>query len=152
METTPTSAATYVPAVFNGTFTVHNPATGNHRTFEIKTRPDDAKFAPGKRVIALLNGPDNEGDYQGFGFVDDTGISVWRNKRGMHGQKSTWEVYARMVWEMLTNPASSWHQRGLTIEASKRCLCCNRKLTTPESLAVGYGPECSEKLGIAWGA
>jgi hypothetical protein len=31
------------------------------------------------------------------------------------------------------------------------CLRCGRPLTHPASLLVGYGPECSEKLGIPWG-
>ena len=41
----------------NGTITIHNPKTGDHRTFQIKTQPADAKFAPGRRVVSLLTGP-----------------------------------------------------------------------------------------------
>lgn len=31
------------------------------------------------------------------------------------------------------------------------CCFCNRTLTTEESKAVGYGPVCAEKFGLAWG-
>ena len=69
--------------ILNGTFTMTNRESGEHRTFQIRTQPDDAKFAPGKRVIALLRGPDNESDYQPFGFVSEDGtIYVWRSKQG----------------------------------------------------------------------
>ena len=36
------------------------------------------------------------------------------------------------------------------IEAATHCLRCDRPLTHPISLQVGYGPTCSEKLGIPW--
>ena len=31
------------------------------------------------------------------------------------------------------------------------CCFCHKELTTKESLAVGYGPLCAEKLGLPWG-
>ena len=31
----------------NGTITVSNPATGQHRTFRVRTQKPDARFAPG---------------------------------------------------------------------------------------------------------
>jgi hypothetical protein len=36
-----------------------------------------------------------------------------------------------------------------TVQLSKRCLRCNRTLTTPESLERGIGPECANIMGIA---
>ena len=57
------------PSIFthNGRFTVTSTKTGEHRTFRIRTQPDDAKFAPKERVITLLIGPDNESSYKGTG-------------------------------------------------------------------------------------
>jgi hypothetical protein len=31
------------------------------------------------------------------------------------------------------------------------CCFCNRKLTTGESIAVGYGPDCADHYGLPWG-
>ena len=31
------------------------------------------------------------------------------------------------------------------------CCFCSRELSTPESLAVGYGPVCAEHYGLPWG-
>ena len=45
----------------NGTFTVHNPATGEHRTFKVSTvQQGDLE---GRRIVALLTGPDNANSY-----------------------------------------------------------------------------------------
>lgn len=36
------------------------------------------------------------------------------------------------------------------IRESRHCHRCGREITHPASLCVGYGPECSAKLGILW--
>jgi len=54
----------------NGRITVTNNATGGHRTFEIKTIRKEGHALDGKRVLSLLTGPDNTGDYTPFAFVD----------------------------------------------------------------------------------
>ena len=128
---------------FNGSFTIRNRETNEHRTFRVKTQKADAKFAPKSRVVSLLNGPDNTSDYQGFGFVNDNGISVWRKYQGQN-QRSAYEWYAEMLWELATDPSSRFHEKyDLMVE--KSCIRCNRKLTHPTSLDTGIGPECFKR-------
>jgi len=119
----------------NGTVTVKNPATGQHRTFRIRTNKDDANFAPGKRVVGLLTGPDNENDFRPFGFVLDGGrIAVWMKHRG-----TEFDRFARLL-EDLDGSAARWN---LFVEWSVKCRKCNRELTTPDSIQSGIGPICS---------
>lgn len=136
----------------NGTYTIENTTTGNHRTFSIKTQSAEAKFAPGSRVVALLTGPDNTADYQPFAFVTVDGVTVWKKKRGsfVNGryEYSAWEVYAVMLADLTANPAGVWSKRGYVVRASTVCIQCNRKLTTPDSIKCGIGPDCAERLGI----
>ena len=67
----------------NGTITMRNPATGNHRTIQIKTQKADDSFMPGERIASLLNGHNNETDYVQFAFVKPNGrVIVWRRYRG----------------------------------------------------------------------
>lgn len=135
--------------VFNGRYTLKSP-TGQHRTFMIKTQPDNSSFCPGKRVVALLTGPDNESSYRSFAFMDDNGIHVWRKYRCIPGQEPTvWERYAQMLWQMATNPASTYHQRGAEILIEGRCCRCNRALTHPDSIETGIGPECAKIMANA---
>ena len=115
----------------NGTVTAHNPSTGNHRTFRIRTQAKDARFAPGERVVSMLISPDV---YQSFGFVTADGrIVVWRKHQG-----TQLERYARM----LMHPEREAARFGIVFTWSARCRVCNRELTNPESLASGIGPVC----------
>lgn len=39
--------------LFNGFYTIRNRQTGEHRTFRIATQAEDARFAPGERIVSL---------------------------------------------------------------------------------------------------
>ena len=120
----------------NGTLTIGNPATGEHRTFQVRTQPEDSDFAAGERVVALLSGPDNTADYRPFGFVTDAGIRVWRRHRG-----TVFDAYARM----LNSPAAWIAKHQLSYQFATTCRRCNRQLTDPESIRTGIGPVCRGK-------
>jgi len=130
----------------NGTFTIENTKTGQHRTFLVKTQAEDSNFAPGKRVVCLLTGPDNRAHYEPFGFVNDLDgeVNVWRRLRGENGKRSAYEHFADMLGD-LSHGGQKYGPKGYTILVEKKCLRCNRKLTTPESIERGIGPECWEK-------
>ena len=134
------------PTIFNGRYTIENTKTKEHRTFQIKTQKEGAKFAPGKRLVALLSGPDNEADYTGFAFIDDKGIMVWSKKRGSLAGRSPYEWYANMLWSLATEgEKSSWYVKGYRLLSEATCLRCNRTLTEPESLRTGLGPVCGRR-------
>lgn len=119
----------------NGKVTIHNPATGEYRTFQIRTQKADARFAPGKRVVALLCGPDNESDYTPFAFASEQGVFVWKKKRG-----GIFDIYARM----LANP-QPFIEKGAEYLWAGKCRMCNRTLTVPDSIKSGIGPVCASK-------
>ena len=126
----------------NGTFTVHNPATGEHRTFKVSTvQQGDLE---GRRIVALLTGPDNTSSYTGFGFLQPDGaVQVWRSKQAPAGQPATqWQRYGRF----LQNFDAMVNAHGLQVDAATCCRKCNRQLTTPESIASGIGPVCAGRL------
>lgn len=115
----------------NGTLTIVSHATGDHRTVDIRT----AKYADGSlhRIVALLVGPDNNSDYRGFGECTTTGVRVWRKHQG--SQVFCWLARA------LNHPERFTDQVDFRFAA--RCRICDRKLTTPESVASGIGPTCA---------
>jgi hypothetical protein len=134
--------------MMNGTYTIENRETHEHRTFRVRTQPDDAKFAPGSRIVSLLTGADNESDYTGFGFVLPNKVVVWRKKRSsVAGQLSDFEIYASMLWVLASNGDASRWSRKYCLHLSSTCIRCNRKLTTPESIIAGIGPECAAAVG-----
>jgi hypothetical protein len=126
--------------IFNGKYTVIS-TSGEHRTFEIRTQPADAKFAPGSRIISMLVGQNNEGDYKGFGFVSD-GIKLWKSQNTEFFRKTS-----DMIWSLLIDGENSkYYKFGIRIEVEKKCLICNRTLTNPKSLETGVGPECGKRM------
>lgn len=127
--------------IFNGKYTIQNRESGVHRTFRIKTQPKDARFAPGARIVSVMNGTDNQSHYKRFGFVNDKGIFIFKSLR----DNKDYDGYARMLWSLLATPESVLHQR-YSIDQSLHCLRCNRELTTPESLRTGIGPVCEGRI------
>jgi len=137
-----------VPATIshNGEFTIASPK-GGHRTFRIKTVKHGS--LKGKRILALLNGPDNTTSYVGFAFVNKTatGFDVWnRYKKNPFSTGTDWEFYATMLAEMiLKGDESIFVAKGYRLLSSTRCRVCNRLLTHPNSIDSGIGPECELK-------
>lgn len=120
----------------NGFYTMTFP-DGSHRTFRIRTEPGGK--LKGKRTIALLIGPDNTDEYESFAFIEESGPAIW--KRFVKHKQAE---HAALLWDL----AKGELIEGYELRISKRCLACNRPLTTPESIDLGYGPLCRERLGI----
>ena len=118
----------------NGKLTIRNPATNGHRTFSIKTQPENARFAPGERIVALLTGSDNTASYTPFGFIQPDGsVRLFRSKAD-----GLWLKYADMVSRPDAYPSAEYLFEG-------HCRVCNRLLTHPESIKSGIGPNCGGK-------
>lgn len=125
----------------NGTLTIESPK-GGHRTFRITT----SKALGGKRVVALLTGSDNENDYTGFAFATDDGVKVWRRFLSTPNEKPTkWEYFGAMLDRLVGGIENPLTLDGYTVKHERKCRRCNRKLTTPESIEAGIGPECIKK-------
>ena len=122
---------------------------GKHFTYRVHTvKKGDLE---GKRIVALLNGPDNNSNYKGFGFVvperanvaangqhpnwvdvpDSQDIAIWKKCRS-----EAFEKHAKLLLGHANEHVVEWMQEG-------RCMKCGRKLTTPESLKAGIGPVCA---------
>lgn len=141
--------------IANGTFTLIWPDGERHKTFKIKTQKADSKFMPGKRLISLMTGRDNETDYTTFGEATDTGIKIWHSV--LHGTSKNAHVmnngklpiWLDVLWDIATNgDQSRFFQKGMRLEASETCIICNRKLTNPLSIATKVGPECAARMAM----
>lgn len=126
----------YSISTHNGYITFQSIATGSHRTIRVHTQADDAKFFPGRRLVSLLVGADNETDYQSFGVVDDAGrVHLWRKHQNSD--------FFKWIARALESP--EFASRSALINFDGRCRVCNRTLTTPESVASGIGPKCAAR-------
>lgn len=122
----------------NGIYTLTFPS-GEHRTFRVRTEKNGG--FRGKRTLGMLIGPDNTDEYESFAFVNADGIEVWRRFLGAFADPSKHEQYAGILWDL----AKGVELDGYELRVAKKCLRCNRLLTTPESIAAGIGPECATR-------
>lgn len=127
----------------NATFTVLSKRTNNRFTFRVRAPREGLPGRPVPLFVQVLTGCDNESDYTFLG-------SLFGRREYRHGARSQISPNAKSA------QAFEWFWRNIdAIPAaqaefipSSRCCCCNRTLTTPESCALGYGPECAKKLGF----
>lgn len=122
----------------NATFTVQNPK-GQHYTFKVRQpKPDMPHF------VSLLTGPDNENSFTYLGILfGDTGAFILTRKSTMTPDSMPVKVINfafRCLWGKQVLP------EGYQIRHEGKCGCCGRKLTTPESLDRGIGPECIKRF------
>lgn len=151
------------PNVFNGTYTVSHPDRGH---FTLKVYTAQKGDLAGKRIVALLTGPDNTSNYTGVAFWNDEQrrAYVWRRFKGAEDIILDGTQWARgrgegygldapglssvqkklAIWADLVNRGERgfWYGEGYRVDLSGRCVVCNRELTDPESIRTGIGPKC----------
>lgn len=120
----------------NATLTLCSVATGARFTFKVQASEDGALH-----FVKVLTGPDNEDDFAYLGMI--------RAGAYMHGRKSKIGLDApsarAFAWAWPHIAAGSIPD-ALEVYHEGRCGRCNRKLTVPESIRNGIGPECGGKL------
>ena len=111
-----------------------------HYTFRVRKKDGQRPVF----FVSILSGPDNTKDYQYVGILVDGRVKTTAKSR-LH-QTSTpvrllnWSL--QLVWEGDTSPIE---QAGFRLHHEGRCGRCGRRLTVPESIETGLGPECAGK-------
>lgn len=122
----------------NATLTLRSKKTGARYTYRIAESKDGHCH-----FVGLLSGENNEGDFVYLGHfrggVYSHGCKSKISAETPSAKAFTWFA-AKILRSQLPAELEVWHEG--------RCGHCNRKLTVPESVATGFGPDCSEKLGI----
>lgn len=129
----------------NATLTLRSAVTGTRFTFKVRLAPNQDENTPTSRrtwFVKLLCGSDNNRDYRYIGFI--------RDGRFVHGAGRSWTSseapsviafgwFARTVLfgQKAFEKLEVWHEGC--------CGRCGRRLTVPESIETGMGPECAAK-------
>ena len=122
----------------NCTFTIKSEKSGEWRTFRIR-RPKgkDIYFAQ------LLAGRDNENSFVYIGVVEIETGKLRLTKGSKRTEQSPDVVILR--W-FLSHLFTDGQLMNATVYHEGKCGCCGRKLTVPESIERGIGPECWSRL------
>lgn len=131
--------ATVLPvAIQDGVYTVKGPR--GHRTFMVRHQDMEARFMPGKQLIKIMVGADNENDYLSVGTLNADGtVRMFRKYEATDFHRA---VDAFRGIYLRNRLGEQMLVAGYELLESRRCFRCFRPLTTPESIERGYGPEC----------
>lgn len=117
-------------------FTLRSVKTGVRYTYRVTANEKGGWF------VSLLSGPDNWANYRYIGFIGQG------DRRFRVTAKSTMAATATPVrafdWTW-TRLAAGRSIDGVEVWHEGKCARCGRKLTVPESIETGFGPECAEK-------
>ena len=129
----------------NATVTLRSAITGARFTFKVQAPMDDSarNVDSDFRFVKVLTGPDNENAYQYLGYIRGGvffhgGAKSRINREALSHKVFAW-TWQKIAQGTLPEQLEVWHEG--------RCGRCARKLTVPESIASGFGPECIEKVG-----
>jgi hypothetical protein len=123
----------------NATITLKIDKAERHYTYRIKQCKDKSELY----FIYLLKGPDNETDYTYFGcYYSDTNY-YHPCKRYIDVPNRNRPTSLQRIRQLLI---SNENIKGLKAYHEGKCCKCGRKLTTPESILKGIGPECERLL------
>jgi hypothetical protein len=117
----------------NAIFTLTSKATGTRFTYKVRAK-DNVWF------VSVLSGPDNWTNYVFLG-------TIHNDLTFMHGKRSTISMRAPSArawmwfWGRFRNEGKVPEQ--CTVHHEGKCGRCGRKLTVPESIELGLGPECA---------
>ena len=117
----------------NATLTLKSERTGNRFTYRIRKSEDG-----NVHFVALLAGSDNESSFQYLGFIRDRAYSHGRKSRISETAPAAMAFHwfhANLQTRRLPAELQVWHEG--------KCGRCGRKLTVPESIERGLGPECA---------
>ncbi len=128
-------------------FTVESSKSGMWRTFKVKKTKPTERYPNPNWLVFVLAGPDNETSYAYIGVVNpNTGEFRLTGKSKRNEQSPDVTIFRWLMRGIF--------ERGMTLENGVvhhegKCGCCGRKLTVPESIKRGIGPECWSKMGGA---
>lgn len=117
--------------------------TGKRYTFKITRR------AVGKPwFVSVMYGPDNTSHYAYMGQIfDELGeyvVGKFPDKTHIGPedirQKAFKKIWGWLQLDRIPPKLEIWHEG--------QCARCGRPLTTPDSIARGFGPECASQLGL----
>lgn len=121
----------------NATVTVKSLKTGNRFTYKITcSKKEELLF------VNLMTGTDNNSDFTYMCHIrkESNGFpQLYRGKTRIRVDAPGFVAF-KHIWK---HTLLEEHMDNLEIWHEGRCCRCGRKLTVPESIASGIGPECA---------
>ena len=140
----PKLALSYMIQPRRSTVTLRSAVTGVRFTFQIMPQDKEAVKQGGTKNqrfwVKFLCGQNNESDYRYLGQILNGYFSLTKKSRESGLSEST-PCYKAFQWAF-SGLILGKMPEGLEVIHCGKCARCGRKLTDPESVKNGFGPEC----------
>jgi hypothetical protein len=114
-----------------------------HYTYQVRLKPAKGNY-PDTYFVSVLTGPDNNSNYSYLGILNpQTGIVRTTAKSKFQADSFTVRLLNRVLSRLWVDDAASIAAAGFDMHHEGRCGRCGRRLTVPESIETGLGPECA---------
>ena len=124
----------------NATITLEGKKTGKWYTYKIqKCKTNDNLY-----FVKRLSGSDNISDYRYIGCVYRDTEHFCAAKPYNTQLECFWPLSIEVIKWFFERPNT--YDTNINVYHEGRCGRCGRKLTTPESIFSGFGPECRRYL------
>ena len=137
----------------NSHFTVRSVRTGERYTYRVRRadcsrcgKTDCHCWAHPLYFVSVMTGPDNDRSYSYIGTVKNNEFN--RGSKSKLDNSDVRVIGFSWLWRFL-NPGPGRQATRFTaceVWHEGRCGRCGHRLTVPESIASGLGPECSGRL------
>jgi hypothetical protein len=127
----------------DATFTVTSLQSGTRYTYKVSLSEDKRRY-----FVSVLTGPDNWSNYKYFGCINpNTGAFSWAKPESAKVAPDAPSAKGfEWFWRHLNAPVSKI--AAVKVSHEGKCCRCGRKLTVPESIESGIGPECAAQMGM----
>ena len=143
MFTTPDDIKTYMLAG-KATLTLTSEKTGTHFTYRVNRAEDDAGHPKNLWFVGLLTGPDNYADYSYIGILNADGSFRTTSKSRVAADSKSVLGFGYLVNNLMADRMP----KDMQVQHEGACGRCGRKLTHPDSITRGIGPECAGQMGL----
>lgn len=130
----------------NAYFTIKSLKSGDHFTYRVAQCEDKLNLW----FVSVLTGSDNNSNYTYIGTIRSAQATVRGDAVFAHGRKSKIGIDAPSVkaftwtWRYLIEMGMI--PEKLEVRHEGRCGRCGKRLTVPESIDRGIGPDCASKM------
>lgn len=130
----------------NAYFTALSTKTGKRYTYRVAKPKEPPGSGHEIWFVSVLKGQNNETDYGYIGEILLIG-GIFKYRRG----RKCWESFYstsdafEWLWQQITFRTRPDVHPSVELWHEGRCCKCGRKLTTPESVEAGIGPECRKE-------
>src|SRR5262252_6076133 len=129
------------------TLTLTSLKSGNRFTYKVKQATDQNDKPKDWWFVSVLSGPDNETSYTYIGSLGSNAADGTVTFRHTKGSKVTEDAPSfkgfRYFWDHVFNGKMPPH---MEVRHEGKCGRCGRKLTVPDSIDRGIGPECYGRM------